>query len=93
MIICDFNDYHLAYLPKFAHKLWPSLYTRCIRPWKWALQTLGSLSKWAHKVTVSCYGRPVRDVQPKHLMWVHTCKVTAYRNSVTLRVTDTIRSY
>jgi hypothetical protein len=26
-------------------------------------------------------------------MWVHTCNVTAYRNAVTLQVTDTIRSY
>jgi hypothetical protein len=25
--------------------------------------------------------------------WVHTCNVTAYRNAVTLQVTDTIRSY
>jgi hypothetical protein len=25
--------------------------------------------------------------------WVHTCNVTAYRNNVTLQVTDTIRSY
>jgi hypothetical protein len=27
------------------------------------------------------------------LRWVHTCNVTAYRNAVTLQVTDTIRSY
>jgi hypothetical protein len=27
------------------------------------------------------------------LRWVHTCNVTAYRNVVTLQVTDTIRSY
>jgi hypothetical protein len=27
------------------------------------------------------------------LRWVHTCNVTAYRNAVTLPVTDTIRSY
>jgi hypothetical protein len=27
------------------------------------------------------------------LMWVPTCNVTAYRNAVTLQVTDTIRSY
>jgi hypothetical protein len=26
------------------------------------------------------------------LRWVHTCYVTAYRNAVTLQVTDTIRS-
>jgi len=25
--------------------------------------------------------------------WVHTCNVTAYRNAVTLQVTDTIQSY
>jgi hypothetical protein len=25
--------------------------------------------------------------------WVHTCNVTAYRNAVTLQVTDTVRSY
>jgi len=25
--------------------------------------------------------------------WVHTCNVTAYRNAVSLQVTDTIRSY
>ena len=27
------------------------------------------------------------------LRWVHTRNVTAYRNAVTLQVTDTIRSY
>jgi hypothetical protein len=27
------------------------------------------------------------------LKWVHTCTVTAYRNAVTLQVTDTIHSY
>jgi len=27
------------------------------------------------------------------LRWVHTCNVTAYRDTVTLQVTDTIRSY
>ena len=30
---------------------------------------------------------------PLVLRWVHTCNVTAYRNAVTLQVTDTIRSY
>jgi hypothetical protein len=29
----------------------------------------------------------------KELRLVHTCNVTAYRNAVTLQVTDTIRSY
>jgi len=55
------------FLPKFARNLWPSLPSRCSRPWKWALQTVGSLSEWAHRVTVSCYGRPVADVQPNDL--------------------------
>jgi len=27
------------------------------------------------------------------LRWVHTCNVTAYRNTVTLQLTHTIRSY
>jgi len=27
------------------------------------------------------------------LGWVHTCNVTAYRNTVTLQVADTLRSY
>jgi hypothetical protein len=27
------------------------------------------------------------------LRWVHTCNVTAFRNAVTLQVTDTKRSY
>jgi hypothetical protein len=27
------------------------------------------------------------------LRWVHTCNVTTYRNTVTLPLTDTIRSY
>jgi hypothetical protein len=27
------------------------------------------------------------------LRWVHTCNVTAYRNAVTLQLTDTKRSY
>jgi hypothetical protein len=27
------------------------------------------------------------------LWWLHNCNVTAYRNAVTLQVTDTIRSY
>jgi hypothetical protein len=27
------------------------------------------------------------------LRWVHTCNVAAYRNTLTLKVTDTIRSY
>jgi hypothetical protein len=27
------------------------------------------------------------------LRWVHTCNVTAYRNAVTLQLTDTIRNY
>jgi hypothetical protein len=30
---------------------------------------------------------------PLVLSWVHTCNVTAYRNAVTLQVTDTMRSY
>jgi hypothetical protein len=30
---------------------------------------------------------------PWTLRWLHTCNVTAYRNAVTLQVTDTIRSY
>jgi hypothetical protein len=29
----------------------------------------------------------------KGLRWVHTCYVTAYRNAVTLQVTETIGSY
>jgi hypothetical protein len=35
------------------------------------------------------------DERPQRygLRWVHTCNVTAYRNAVTLQVTDTIRNY
>jgi hypothetical protein len=29
----------------------------------------------------------------KWLRWVHTCNVTAFRNALTLQVTDTKRSY
>jgi len=34
-----------------------------------------------------------RVVSITPLRWVHNCNVTAYRNAVTLQVTDTIRSY
>jgi hypothetical protein len=27
------------------------------------------------------------------LRWVNTCNVTAYRNAITLQMTDTVRSY
>jgi cyclophilin family peptidyl-prolyl cis-trans isomerase len=33
-----------------------------------------------------------RVAQTHFFRWVHTCNVTAYRNAVTLQVTDTIRS-
>jgi hypothetical protein len=36
----------------------------------------------------NCFHKPI-DI----LRWVHTCNVTAYRNAITLQVTDTIRSY
>ena len=32
-------------------------------------------------------------LQTYALRWVHTCNFTAYRNTVTLQATDTIRSY
>jgi hypothetical protein len=35
----------------------------------------------------------VTSTLPTVLRWVHTSNVTAYRNAVTLQVTDTIRSY
>jgi hypothetical protein len=33
------------------------------------------------------------EAYPDSLRWIHTCNVAAYRNVVTLQVTDTIRSY
>jgi hypothetical protein len=37
--------------------------------------------------------RQCSDVTQDAQRWVHTCNVTAWRNAVTLQVTETIRSY
>jgi hypothetical protein len=50
---------------------------------------------WAVRTVVKIFNLLVHPVtsSSKRLRWVHTCNYTAYRNAVTLQVTDTVRSY
>jgi hypothetical protein len=57
----------------------------------WSLARLSEFSFLTFKYTVNVLLAVRRNTSV--VWWVHTCNVTAYRNAVTLQVTETIQIY